>query len=157
MVFLSRNTEGSTSSGSGFKLSQKTVPRFKVSSDRLGEAGNQPKTPGFQDTHLFVAFLGINQFRQVGLRYVLVLRREHPKAHRKWFYREAGNRTCAWYTGHRLIPISKTDKIQVKYIQVWKSPQKVFSFLKKKKIFVAFPWVVTSTGRGEFMICVFII
>ena len=27
----------------------------------------------------------------------------------------------------------------------------------KKKLFVAFPWVVTSTGPGGFMICVFII
>ena len=26
-----------------------------------------------------------------------------------------------------------------------------------KKYFVAFPWVVTSTGPGGFMICVFII
>ena len=27
---------------------------------------------------------------------------------------------------------------------------------KKKKLFVAFPWVETSTGPGGFMICVFI-
>ena len=27
----------------------------------------------------------------------------------------------------------------------------------KKKLFVAFPWVVTSTGPGGFMICVFIL
>ena len=27
----------------------------------------------------------------------------------------------------------------------------------KKKLFVAFPWVETSTGLGGFMICVFII
>ena len=27
----------------------------------------------------------------------------------------------------------------------------------KKKFFVAFPWVETSTGPGGFMICVFII
>ena len=30
--------QGSTESGSGFKASQKTGPRLKVSSDRLGEA-----------------------------------------------------------------------------------------------------------------------
>ena len=30
--------EGSIGSGSGFKASQKTGPRLKVSSDRLGEA-----------------------------------------------------------------------------------------------------------------------
>ena len=29
-------------------------------------------------------------------------------------------------------------------------------FVKKKKLFVAFPWVETSTGPGGFMICVFI-
>ena len=28
---------------------------------------------------------------------------------------------------------------------------------KKKQLFVAFPWVETSTGPGGFMICVFII
>ena len=28
---------------------------------------------------------------------------------------------------------------------------------KKNKLFVAFPWVVTSAGLGGFMICVFII
>ena len=29
--------------------------------------------------------------------------------------------------------------------------------LQKKQLFVAFPWVETSTGPGGFMICVFII
>ena len=29
--------------------------------------------------------------------------------------------------------------------------------LLKKQLFVAFPWVVTSTGPGGFMICVFIL
>ena len=29
--------------------------------------------------------------------------------------------------------------------------------VSKKKLFVAFPWVETSTGPGGFMICVFII
>ena len=32
--------KGSTGSGFGFKASQKMGPRLKVSSDRLGEAGN---------------------------------------------------------------------------------------------------------------------
>ena len=32
--------EGSTVSGSSFKVSQKTGPRLKVSSERLREAGN---------------------------------------------------------------------------------------------------------------------
>ena len=33
-------SKGSTGSGSDFKASQKTGPRLKVSSDRLGEATN---------------------------------------------------------------------------------------------------------------------
>ena len=39
--------EGSTGSGSGFKASQKTGQRLKVSSDRLGEPGNQTCDPWF--------------------------------------------------------------------------------------------------------------
>ena len=38
---------GSTVSGSGFKASQKTGQRLKVSSDRLGEAGNRTCDPWF--------------------------------------------------------------------------------------------------------------
>ena len=42
LLFLCPGTpEGSTGSGSGFKASQKTGQRLKVSSDRLGEAGNR--------------------------------------------------------------------------------------------------------------------
>ena len=37
--------EDSTGSGSGFKASQKTGPQLKVSSDRLGEAGNPFRDP----------------------------------------------------------------------------------------------------------------
>ena len=39
--------EGSTGSGSDFKAPQKTGPRLKVSSDRLGEAGNRTCDPEF--------------------------------------------------------------------------------------------------------------
>ena len=39
--------EGSTGSCSGFKASQKTGLQFKVSSNRLGEAGNQTCDPWF--------------------------------------------------------------------------------------------------------------
>ena len=39
--------EGSTSSGSSFKVSQKTGPQLKVSFDSLGEAGNQTYDPLF--------------------------------------------------------------------------------------------------------------
>ena len=47
VVLCPRTPEGSTGSGSGFKASQKTGPRFKVSSDRLGEAGNRTCDPWF--------------------------------------------------------------------------------------------------------------
>ena len=40
------------------------------------------------------------------------------------------------------------------YKYVLKSINKTFT---TKKLFVAFPWVVSSTGPGGFMICVFII
>ena len=62
--------EGSTGSGSGFKSSEKTRQRLKVSSDRLGDL--QPLVYKRKN----VAFLGINQFRWVGLRFVC------------WFYDE---------------------------------------------------------------------
>ena len=38
VVLCPGTPEGSTGSGSGFKASQKTGQRLKVSSDRLGEA-----------------------------------------------------------------------------------------------------------------------
>ena len=42
---------------------------------------------------------------------VLVLCREHSKAHRKWFYGEAGNRTCdPLFTRHRFSPTPPTKK-----------------------------------------------
>ena len=47
--------EGSTGSGSGFKASQKTGQRLKVSSDRLGEAGNRTCDPWFT-RHRFIPY-----------------------------------------------------------------------------------------------------
>ena len=52
-VVLCRGTpEGSTGSGSGFKVSQKTRQRLKVSSGRLEKPGIEPATPGLQDIDL---------------------------------------------------------------------------------------------------------
>ena len=48
VVLCPGTPEGSTGSGSGFKASQKTGQRLKVSSDRLGEAGNQTCDPWSQ-------------------------------------------------------------------------------------------------------------
>ena len=47
VVLCPGTPKGSTGSGSGFKASQKTGPRLKVSSDRLGEAGNRTCDPWF--------------------------------------------------------------------------------------------------------------
>ena len=47
VVLCPGTPEGSTGSGSGFKASQKTGQRLKVSSDRLGEAGNRTCDPWF--------------------------------------------------------------------------------------------------------------
>ena len=47
MVLYPGAPEGSTGCGSDFKASQKTGPELKVSSDRLGEAGNRTCDPWF--------------------------------------------------------------------------------------------------------------
>ena len=45
VVLCPGTPEGSTGSGFGFKASQKTGQRLKVSSDRLGEAWNRTCDP----------------------------------------------------------------------------------------------------------------
>ena len=47
VVLCPGTPEGSYGSGSGFKASQKTGQRLKVSSDRLGEAGIRTCDPWF--------------------------------------------------------------------------------------------------------------
>ena len=47
VVLCAGTPEGSPGSDSGFKASQKTGQRLKVSSDRLGEAGNRTCDPWF--------------------------------------------------------------------------------------------------------------
>ena len=53
VVLCPGTPKGSTSSGFGFKASQKTGQRLKVSSDRLGEAGNRTCDPWFT-RHRFI-------------------------------------------------------------------------------------------------------
>ena len=53
VVLCPGTPEGSTGSDSGFKASQKTGQRLKVSSDRLGEAGNRTCDPWFT-RHRFI-------------------------------------------------------------------------------------------------------
>ena len=48
VVLCPGTPKGSTSSGSGFKASQKMGQRLKVSSDRLGEVGNRTCDPWFK-------------------------------------------------------------------------------------------------------------
>ena len=55
VVLCPGTPEGSTGSGSGFKASQKMGPRLKVSSDRLGEAGNRTCGPWFT-RHRFIPY-----------------------------------------------------------------------------------------------------
>ena len=55
VVLCPGTPEGLTGSGSGFKASQKTGQRLKVSSDRLGEAGNRACDPCFT-RHRFIPY-----------------------------------------------------------------------------------------------------
>ena len=55
VVLFPGTPEGSTGSGSGFKASQKTGQRLKVSSDRLGRAGNRTCDPWFT-RHRFIPY-----------------------------------------------------------------------------------------------------
>ena len=55
VVLCPGTPEGSSGSGSGFKASQKTGQRLKVSSDRLGEAGNRTCDPWFT-RHRFIPY-----------------------------------------------------------------------------------------------------
>ena len=55
VVLCPGTPEGSTGSCSGFKASQKTGQQLKVSSDRLGEAGNRTCDPWFT-RHRFIPY-----------------------------------------------------------------------------------------------------
>ena len=57
--------EGSTDSGSAFKASQKTGQRLKVSSDRLGEAGNRTCDPWFT-RHRLIPYTTANMVPRYG-------------------------------------------------------------------------------------------
>ena len=62
VVLCPGTPEGSTGSGSGFKASQKTGQRLKVSSDRLGEAGNRTCDPWFT-RHRFIPYTTATSLR----------------------------------------------------------------------------------------------
>ena len=69
--------EGSTGSGSGFKASQKTGQRLKVSSDRLGEAGNRTCDPWFT-RHRFIPYTTAASFILAKLYISLSVRMQTP-------------------------------------------------------------------------------
>ena len=64
VVLCPETPEGSTGSGSGFKASQKTGQRLKVSSDRLGEAEDQTCDPWFTKHRFIPAILGSYCFHE---------------------------------------------------------------------------------------------
>ena len=63
VVLCPGTPEDSTGSGSGFKASQKKGQRLKVSSDRLGEAGNRTCDPWFT-RHRFIPYTTAASFVQ---------------------------------------------------------------------------------------------
>ena len=92
VVLCPGTPEGSNGSGSGFKASQETGQRLKVSPDRLGEAGNRTCDPWFTrhrfipyttaaSHNVFVAlFLGCTSSGRVGLCFLWFYVQELPKA-----------------------------------------------------------------------------
>ena len=67
VVLCPGTPEGSTGSGSGFKASQKTGQRLKVSSDRLGEAGNRT-CDSWLTRHRFIPYTSATSLKQICLR-----------------------------------------------------------------------------------------
>ena len=61
VVLCPGTPKGSTGIGSGFKASKKTGQRLNVSSDRLGEAGNQTCDPWFT-RHRFIPYTTVASF-----------------------------------------------------------------------------------------------
>ena len=98
VVLCPGTPEGSTGSGSGFKASQKTGQRLKVSSDRLGEAGNRTCDPWFTrhrfipyttaaSLDFFVAvFLGCTSTGRVGLCFCGSMSRNSRRLNWQWFW-----------------------------------------------------------------------
>ena len=83
VVLCPGTPEGSTGSGSGFKASQKTGQRLKVSSDRLGEAGNRTCNPWFT-RHRFIPYTTAASqcyfnYNGLSLRWIRVKKTNKPK------------------------------------------------------------------------------
>ena len=118
VVLCPGTPEGSTGTGSGFKSSQKTGQRLKVSSERLGEAGNRTCDPWFtRNRFIPTPFCGFPwvETSTAGRVYDLCVyyMTGAPEGSPKvvlcgflWFYGEAGNRTFdPWFTRHSAYPI----------------------------------------------------
>ena len=94
MVLCPGTPEGSTGSGSDFKASQKTEPRLKVSSDRLGEAGIERAKHGSQGKTTFCGFSMSSYQYRAGKVYGLCVYQydgSTRRLNRNCFYVEAGN------------------------------------------------------------------
>ena len=114
LSFLCPGTlEGSTGSGSGFKASQKTGPWLKVSSDRLGEAGNRTCDPWFT-RHTFILEI---LFRRI----------------ESWNYREADIRTCTCIYNTQMIIISFWPS-NIWFVCVNETSQEAVSFMHIKHL-----------------------
>ena len=67
VVLCPGTLEGSTGSGSGFKASKKTGQQLKVSSDRLGEAGNRTCDPWFT-RHRCIPYTMVASDKKIGYK-----------------------------------------------------------------------------------------
>ena len=130
VVLCPGTSECSTGSGSGFKASQKMGKRLKFSPDRLGEAWKRICDSWFT-RHRFIPYttatyhgvykvssstvqtfccfsMGRNQY-WAGRVYdfvCLLYNGNSRRLNRKWFYREAGIRTCdPWFTRYNAYPL----------------------------------------------------
>ena len=71
VVLCPGTPEGSTGSGSGFKASQKTGQRLKVSSDRLGKAGNRTCDPGLSlGLEIIIEVSKISLYMEEDIKYI---------------------------------------------------------------------------------------
>ena len=99
--------------GSDFKASQRMGPRLKVSSDRLGEAGNRTCDPQFRKLLLVAVFLGYNQYWSggfMGFCFLCIRTPESSTGSGSDF--KASQKTGPW------LKVSKGAKIRNRYNQV---------------------------------------
>ena len=92
---------------------------------------------------------------QLGLRHFLRPFKRLGKKALKLHFQHKNDRTKIYFILMKLIWLNLLDDRDTIYNL--KTLGKCQIMIILKKLFVAFPWVVTSTGPGGFMICEFII